>query len=42
MGRSTVDSVTDTWGVVHGLPWLRVAERALADAAALRNAAPTP
>lgn len=29
MGRSAVDSVTDGWGRVHGLPWLRVADASL-------------
>jgi choline dehydrogenase-like flavoprotein len=29
MGRSTSDSVTDVWGRVHGLPWLRVADSSL-------------
>jgi choline dehydrogenase-like flavoprotein len=29
MGRDTTDSVTDAWGRVHGLPWLRVADSAL-------------
>jgi choline dehydrogenase-like flavoprotein len=29
MGRSAADSVTDGWGRVHGLPWLRVADSAL-------------
>src|SRR2546426_4451313 len=26
MGRSAADSVTDAWGRVHGLPWLRVGD----------------
>jgi long-chain-alcohol oxidase len=29
MGRSREDSVTDGWGRVHGLPWLRVADASL-------------
>jgi choline dehydrogenase-like flavoprotein len=29
MGRSTRDSVTDAWGRVHGIPWLRVADSSL-------------
>jgi choline dehydrogenase-like flavoprotein len=29
MGRSATDSVTDAWGRVHGLPWLRVADAGL-------------
>jgi len=29
MGRDASDSVTDAWGVVHGLPWLRVADASL-------------
>jgi choline dehydrogenase-like flavoprotein len=29
MGREPVDSVTDAWGRVHGLPWLRVADASL-------------
>jgi len=29
MGRSAADSVTDAWGQVHGLPWLRVADASL-------------
>jgi choline dehydrogenase-like flavoprotein len=29
MGRDAADSVTDAWGVVHGLPWLRVADASL-------------
>src|SRR4029453_9511851 len=29
MGRSSADSVTDAWGRVHGLPWLRVADASL-------------
>jgi choline dehydrogenase-like flavoprotein len=29
MGRDAHDSVTDAWGRVHGLPWLRVADSAL-------------
>jgi len=29
MGRSAADSVTDAWGRVHGVPWLRVADSAL-------------
>lgn len=29
MGRDAGDSVTDGWGRVHGLPWLRVADSAL-------------
>ena len=29
MGRDAADSVTDSWGVVHGLPWLRVADASL-------------
>lgn len=29
MGRDTSDSVTDGWGRVHGLPWLRVADASL-------------
>jgi choline dehydrogenase-like flavoprotein len=29
MGRDAADSVTDSWGRVHGLPWLRVADASL-------------
>ena len=29
MGRSAHDSVTDSWGRVHGMPWLRVADSSL-------------
>ncbi|HKV72310.1 MAG TPA: GMC family oxidoreductase [Gemmatimonadales bacterium] len=29
MGRTARDSVTDGWGRVHGLPWLRVADASL-------------
>ncbi len=29
MGRTAADSVTDAWGRVHGVPWLRVADSAL-------------
>jgi choline dehydrogenase-like flavoprotein len=29
MGRSPEDSVTDAWGRVHGMPWLRVADSSL-------------
>lgn len=29
MGRDASDSVTDSWGRVHGMPWLRVADSAL-------------
>jgi choline dehydrogenase-like flavoprotein len=29
MGRTATDSVTDAWGRVHGLPWLRVADASL-------------
>jgi choline dehydrogenase-like flavoprotein len=29
MGRSAADSVTDGWGRVHGVPWLRVADISL-------------
>ncbi len=29
MGRSAADSVTDAWGRVHGLPWVRVADASL-------------
>lgn len=29
MGRSAADSVTDAWGRVRGLPWLRVADASL-------------
>lgn len=29
MGRSAHDSVTDAWGRVHGMPWLRVADSSL-------------
>jgi long-chain-alcohol oxidase len=29
MGRSDRDSVTDSWGRVHGVPWLRVADSSL-------------
>jgi choline dehydrogenase-like flavoprotein len=29
MGQSADDSVTDAWGRVHGLPWLRVADASL-------------
>ena len=29
MGRDTSDSVTDGWGRVHGVPWLRIADSSL-------------
>jgi choline dehydrogenase-like flavoprotein len=29
MGRDSRDSVTDSWGRVHGVPWLRVADSSL-------------
>jgi len=29
MGRTSADSVTDGWGRVHGVPWLRVADASL-------------
>jgi choline dehydrogenase-like flavoprotein len=29
MGRNAIDSVTDSWGRVHGVPWLRVADASL-------------
>jgi choline dehydrogenase-like flavoprotein len=29
MGESVRDSVTDAWGKVHGIPWLRVADASL-------------
>jgi choline dehydrogenase-like flavoprotein len=29
MGRGPADSVTDSWGRVHGVPWLRVADSSL-------------
>jgi choline dehydrogenase-like flavoprotein len=29
LGRTASDSVTDSWGRVHGLPWLRVADASL-------------
>jgi hypothetical protein len=29
MGASAADSVTDAWGRVHGIPWLRVADASL-------------
>ena len=29
MGRGSADSVTDAWGRVHGVPWLRVADASL-------------
>jgi choline dehydrogenase-like flavoprotein len=29
MGRNRSDSVTDAWGRVHGIPWLRVADSSL-------------
>ena len=29
MGKSEADSVTDAWGRVHGVPWLRVADASL-------------
>lgn len=29
MGTNAADSVTDVWGRVHGLPWLRVADASL-------------
>jgi choline dehydrogenase-like flavoprotein len=29
MGRGAADSVTDGWGRVHGIPWLRVADASL-------------
>lgn len=28
-GRTLEDSVTDAWGRVHGVPWLRVADASL-------------
>lgn len=33
MGRDATDSVTDAWGRVHGMPWLRVADASLFPAA---------
>jgi choline dehydrogenase-like flavoprotein len=29
MGTGAADSVTDAWGRVHGIPWLRVADASL-------------
>ena len=29
MGRDATDSVTDAWGRVHGVPWLRIADSSL-------------
>jgi choline dehydrogenase-like flavoprotein len=29
MGRDPADSVTDAWGRVHGVPWLRIADSSL-------------
>jgi choline dehydrogenase-like flavoprotein len=29
MGSGPADSVTDSWGRVHGVPWLRVADSSL-------------
>jgi choline dehydrogenase-like flavoprotein len=29
MGLNASDSVTDSWGRVHGMPWLRVADSSL-------------
>jgi choline dehydrogenase-like flavoprotein len=29
MGEDAYDSVTDAWGRVHGVPWLRVADASL-------------
>ena len=29
MGESAADSVTDSWGQVHGTPWLYVADASL-------------
>jgi choline dehydrogenase-like flavoprotein len=29
MGTDARDSVTDSWGRVHGVPWLRVADSSL-------------
>ncbi len=29
MGSGPEDSVTDAWGRVHGVPWLRVADSSL-------------
>jgi choline dehydrogenase-like flavoprotein len=29
MGRDPENSVTDAWGRVHGLPWLRIADASL-------------
>lgn len=29
MGKDRTDSVTDSWGRVHGIPWLRVADSSL-------------
>jgi choline dehydrogenase-like flavoprotein len=29
MGSGPADSVTDGWGRVHGIPWLRVADSSL-------------
>ena len=29
MGRTAADSVTDGWGRVHGVPWLRAADASL-------------
>lgn len=37
MGAGPSDSVTDAWGRVHGLPWLRVADASLFPAAAEIN-----
>ena len=37
MGRSAAESVTDSWGSVHGVPWLFVADASLFPAAAEIN-----
>jgi choline dehydrogenase-like flavoprotein len=29
MGRTAEDSVTDAWGRVHGVPWLRIGDSSL-------------
>lgn len=41
MGASPGDSVTDSWGRVHGVPWLHVADASLFPAAARINPYPT-
>lgn len=41
MGSETSDSVTDSWGQVHGLPWLFVADASLFPSAPRINPYPT-